>query len=217
MAVIAVTKERRAGETRVAAVPETVKKLVVAGFSVVVEAGAGTAATYPDADYAAAGATLAKTLKDALGKADILFKVRAPEADEIKALKAGAIVVALLNPHVDKTALQALAKELKVDGFMFVIGSFGKSESGLGIGGIFNAPVPVTVGRARAFGLYMIDSYDVNGDVLWRDKVQKESDEAITTVMNVGRFNSLIPKLIDLAKAGSRELVDKLGTQVASR
>ena len=59
MAVIAVTTERRAGETRVAAVPETVKKLIAAGFSVVVEAGAGDAASYPDADYEAAGATLA--------------------------------------------------------------------------------------------------------------------------------------------------------------
>ncbi|MGZ3404627.1 MAG: NAD(P)(+) transhydrogenase (Re/Si-specific) subunit alpha, partial [Phenylobacterium sp.] len=86
MAVIAVTKERRAGETRVAAVPETVKKLIAAGFSVIVEAGAGLAASYPDADYEAAGATLAKSAKDALAKADILFKVRAPEPDEIAAL-----------------------------------------------------------------------------------------------------------------------------------
>ena len=58
MAVIAVTKERRAGETRVAAVPETVKKLVAAGFDVMVEAGAGAAASYADADYQAAGATV---------------------------------------------------------------------------------------------------------------------------------------------------------------
>jgi NAD(P) transhydrogenase subunit alpha len=110
MAVIAVTKERRAGETRVAAVPETVKKLIAAGFAVTVESGAGSAASYPDADYAAAGATIAKTLKDALAKADILFKVRAPEADEIAALKKGAIVAAVLNPYQDKAQLDALAK-----------------------------------------------------------------------------------------------------------
>ncbi|CAN5685068.1 Re/Si-specific NAD(P)(+) transhydrogenase subunit alpha [soil metagenome] len=109
MAVIAVTTERRAGETRVAAVPETVKKLIVAGFSVVIESGAGTAAAYPDADYQAAGAEIAKDAKAAIGKADILFKVRAPEAAEIAALKAGAIVVALLNPHMYKDALAALA------------------------------------------------------------------------------------------------------------
>lgn len=109
MTVIAVTKERRGGETRVAATPETVKKLIGAGFSVVVEAGAGTAASYPDADYEAAGATLAKTAKDAVGKADILFKVRAPVDEEIAALKAGAIVVASLNAYVEKDALKALA------------------------------------------------------------------------------------------------------------
>jgi NAD(P) transhydrogenase subunit alpha len=110
MAVIAVTRERRAGETRVAAVPETVKKLIAQGFSVVIEAGAGEAASYPDADYAAAGATVVKTAKDALAKADILFKVRAPEADEIAAIKPGTLVAATLNPYVDKAALAGLAK-----------------------------------------------------------------------------------------------------------
>ena len=63
---IGVPLETHAGETRVAATPETVKKLIASGFSVTVEAGAGTAASYLDADYAAAGATIAKTLKDAL-------------------------------------------------------------------------------------------------------------------------------------------------------
>jgi NAD(P) transhydrogenase subunit alpha len=109
MAVIAVTKERRADETRVAATPETVKKLIAAGFAVTVEAGAGAAASYPDADYEAAGATLAKTLKAAVEKADILFKVRAPDATEVAALKSGAIVAALLNPHQDRVTLDALA------------------------------------------------------------------------------------------------------------
>ncbi|MBX3484620.1 MAG: Re/Si-specific NAD(P)(+) transhydrogenase subunit alpha [Phenylobacterium sp.] len=110
MAVIAVTKERRAGETRVAATPETVKKLVAAGFEVVVETGAGAGASMADADYEAAGARIAKTAKDAAGKADVLFKVRSPEADEIAALKSGAFVAALLNPYNEKPTVQALAK-----------------------------------------------------------------------------------------------------------
>jgi NAD(P) transhydrogenase subunit alpha len=109
MAVIAVTKERRAGETRVAATPETVKKLIGAGFSVVVEAGAGLGASVPDADYAAAGAEVAKTAKAALAKADVLLKVGGPEAEEIAALNKGAIVVAILNPYVEKKTLEALA------------------------------------------------------------------------------------------------------------
>jgi len=111
MAVIAVTKERRAGETRVAAVPETVKKLIAAGFSVVVETGAGVAASYPDAEYEAAGASVAKSARDAIGKADILFKVRGPEADEIGALKPGAIVAATLNPYMERATVEALAAQ----------------------------------------------------------------------------------------------------------
>jgi NAD(P) transhydrogenase subunit alpha len=111
MAVIAVTKERRAGETRVAATPETVKKLIAAGWSVVVEAGAGLSASVPDADYETAGAELAKTAKAAIGKADILMKVRGPEAEEIAALKSGAIVIATLNPYGDRATVDALAKQ----------------------------------------------------------------------------------------------------------
>lgn len=111
MALIAVTKERRAGETRVAATPETVKKLIAAGFAVTVETGAGVAASYPDADYQAAGASIAKSAKDALSKADVLFKVRGPEAAEISGLKSGAIVAALLNPYQDKATVEALAKQ----------------------------------------------------------------------------------------------------------
>src|SRR5689334_20191614 len=110
MAVIAVTKERRAGETRVAATPETVKKLIAGGFEVVVEAGAGAGASMADADYEAAGAKIAKTAKEAASKADVLFKVRGPEADEIAALKKGAFVAALLNPYNEKATVQALAK-----------------------------------------------------------------------------------------------------------
>ena len=110
MAIVAVTRERRAAETRVAATPETVKKLIASGFSVTVEAGAGTAASYLDADYAAAGATIARTLKDALAKADVLFKVRGPDAEEIAALKPGAMVLATLNPYQDRATLEGLAK-----------------------------------------------------------------------------------------------------------
>jgi NAD(P) transhydrogenase subunit alpha len=69
-----------------------------------------------DADYEAAGARLEKTAKAAIGKADILFCVRGPEAAEIAALKPGAIVVGTLNPHQDKATLEALAKA-KVSAF----------------------------------------------------------------------------------------------------
>jgi NAD(P) transhydrogenase subunit alpha len=106
---IAVTRERRAEETRVAATPDSVKKLIALGFAVTFEAGAGLAASYPDADYAAAGATVVATAAEALRDADVVLKVRAPADEEIAALKPGALVVALLNPHGDRPTLEALA------------------------------------------------------------------------------------------------------------
>lgn len=109
MPVIAVTRERRAGETRVAVTPETAKKLTGSGFSIVVERGAGEAASYGDAEYEAAGASLAAGPAEAISGADILLKVRAPVDEEVAALKPGALVVGLLNPHQEKDAVQALA------------------------------------------------------------------------------------------------------------
>ncbi len=109
MAVVAITRERRAGETRVATTPEAVKKLLALGVSVVVESGAGLSASVPDAEYAAVGATVAPDLASTLSGADILLKVRGPTDEEIAGLKAGAIVVALLNPHMERPVLDALA------------------------------------------------------------------------------------------------------------
>jgi NAD(P) transhydrogenase subunit alpha len=109
MAVVAVTRERRAGETRVATTPEAVKKLLALGVSVIVETGAGVNASTPDAEYVAAGAKIAPDVVSALGDADILLKVRAPSHEEIAQLKPGAIVVGLLDPHVERDALEALA------------------------------------------------------------------------------------------------------------
>ena len=108
---IAVTRERQPGETRVAATPETVKKLAGLGFSVIIETGAGEGASISDALYKEAGAEIAPTAEAALKAADVLFKVRGPSEAEIKALKADAIVVALLDPHQDKPLIQALAKK----------------------------------------------------------------------------------------------------------
>jgi NAD(P) transhydrogenase subunit alpha len=106
---VAVTQERHADETRVAATPDTVKKLIAAGFEVVVESGAGAAASYPDADYEAAGAKIAKGSAATLKGCQVLFKVRAPGAEELKALPSGAVVMAQLNPYQDKASLKALA------------------------------------------------------------------------------------------------------------
>ena len=107
-AQIAVTKER-AGEPRVAATPDTVKKLIGLGFSVTIEAGAGLGASVGDQAYLDAGATIATTAAAALKDADVVLKVRGPSDAELKALKPGAILVALLNPHNEKPLLAGLA------------------------------------------------------------------------------------------------------------
>ena len=92
---IGVPAESRPGETRVAATPETVKKLAVK-HQVVVQAGAGIAASVTDEAYAAAGATIG-TAAEALG-ADMVLKVRAPDAGERSQMKPGAVLIGMLNP-----------------------------------------------------------------------------------------------------------------------
>jgi len=106
---LAVLKERRAGEARVAATPETVKKLKGLGLDVAVERGAGAGAKIADADYEAAGATIAPDAAAALSNADIVFKVRGPEANEIAAMKKGAVYASLLSPFTEKDTINALA------------------------------------------------------------------------------------------------------------
>ncbi|MDY6925165.1 MAG: Re/Si-specific NAD(P)(+) transhydrogenase subunit alpha [Pseudomonadota bacterium] len=106
---IAVTRERRDGETRCAVTPETVKKLIALGATVTVEAGTGTGSSLPDADYAAAGAAVKPDIKTVLSGADLLLKVRGPTAQETSALKPGAVVVALLDAYRDKETVTALA------------------------------------------------------------------------------------------------------------
>ncbi len=96
---IAVLKERRHGETRVAATPETVKKLVQLGHSVSVETGAGVDAGFLDAAFAEAGAALASSPADAARSADIVFKVRRPQPDEIAALPEGSALIGLMEPY----------------------------------------------------------------------------------------------------------------------
>ena len=104
---IGIPRETRPGETRVAATPETVKKMAASGkHAILVEAGAGMASSVADADYTAAGATIASAA-EAFG-ADLVLKVRAPRDDELGRLKRGGSIIGLLEPF-DAAGLQALA------------------------------------------------------------------------------------------------------------
>jgi NAD(P) transhydrogenase subunit alpha len=115
---IGIAKERRPGELRVAASPDTVKKFIALGLTVQVEKGAGEGAALPDALYADAGATLVKDAKAALSDADIVLKVRKPigpgadvpkEADETAWLKKGAVLISIMEPYRDRALIDAIA------------------------------------------------------------------------------------------------------------
>ena len=107
---IGVVSEIRPGETRVAATPDTVKRLAGKGQEVLVQAGAGTAACLPDQVYQAAGAVILADAGSVYAQADILLKVRGPEEPERALLRQGMVVVGLLAPH-DRANLAALAAQ----------------------------------------------------------------------------------------------------------
>lgn len=112
---LAVLKERAFGEARVAATPDTVKKLISLGLSVAVEAGAGLAASISDAEFSAAGAEIAADEAAALQGAAILFAVQAPGADVRAKIAAGTLLVCTMNIFADPTLVPALA-EAGIDG-----------------------------------------------------------------------------------------------------
>ena len=113
---VAIPKERRPGERRVAASPDTVKKLVALGVNVVVETGAGAGATFTDEAYRQAGASMTPDYSSTVGAADVVLKVQRPmlagegEVDELARLTRGAMLVAILDPHDTPKAIAAYAK-----------------------------------------------------------------------------------------------------------
>jgi len=103
---IAVARETDSAEDRVAATPETVRKMKSLGAEVVVEPGAGVKSGFPDTEYTAAGASI---VKDAAKDADVVLKVRRPGALEVGLYKPGALVIAIMDPFGNEAALKTLA------------------------------------------------------------------------------------------------------------
>ena len=102
--------ETRPQEKRVAASPEIIKKLTAAGHhTVLVQSGAGVAASIPDELFTAAGATIVASAANVYAQADIVLKVRGPDTGELAQLKSGQTLIGLLNPH-NKDGIAALAK-----------------------------------------------------------------------------------------------------------
>jgi proton-translocating NAD(P)+ transhydrogenase subunit alpha len=103
---IAVAREADPAEDRVAATPETVKKMLALGAEVAVEPGAGIKSGIPDADFVAAGASISR---DAVKGADVVLRVRRPAASELTACKRGALIIAIMDPYGNEAALKAMA------------------------------------------------------------------------------------------------------------
>lgn len=108
---IAVLTETDANEARVAATPDTVKKLVGYGATVAIQSGAGAGSGIADADYEAAGATIAPDAAAAASEADVVLLVRRPEGARLAAIADGAVVLATMDPYGADAALQAMAEK----------------------------------------------------------------------------------------------------------
>ena len=106
---IALPKETAPGERRVALVPDTVARLTGAGLEIAVEAGAGEAASFPDAAYAQAGATIASGA-DVYRDADLVVKVRKPMEVELERLPERVVLIALLEPLLDPEGIEQLSR-----------------------------------------------------------------------------------------------------------
>jgi NAD(P) transhydrogenase subunit alpha len=103
---IAIVKEVDVAEPRVAATPDTVKKFKALGIDVAIEPGAGLKSGLPDAEFTAVGADVSA---DAVKDADIVIKVKRPEAAELASYKKGALVIAIMDPYGNEAALKAMA------------------------------------------------------------------------------------------------------------
>jgi H+-translocating NAD(P) transhydrogenase subunit alpha len=106
---IAIPKERMPHERRVAATPDTVKKLVGLGATVIIESGAGVSAAISDDAFKDVGAEIASDAASALKDADVVFKVQGPMDDEIALIKEGAMLVSTLAPTQSRDMVKALA------------------------------------------------------------------------------------------------------------
>jgi H+-translocating NAD(P) transhydrogenase subunit alpha len=106
---IAIPKEIREHEKRVAATPDTVKKLVALGATVIIESGAGMASALSDSAFKEVGAEIATDAASALKDADVVFKVQGPTDDEVGLIKEGAVLVSTLAPTQNRDMIKALA------------------------------------------------------------------------------------------------------------
>ncbi|HWI37284.1 MAG TPA: Re/Si-specific NAD(P)(+) transhydrogenase subunit alpha [Burkholderiales bacterium] len=162
--LIAVPRETAADEKRVATVPEVVEKLIKLGFRVAVESGAGDAANFSDDAYRAAGAEI---VSDPWASADILFKVRAPNASEVARMRAGQVLVSFIWPAQNPDLMQSLAARkvtvLAIDSLPRTLSRAQKMDALTSMAGI--SGYRAVIEAANAFGRFFSGQVTAAGKV----------------------------------------------------
>jgi NAD(P) transhydrogenase subunit alpha len=165
--VIGVPKETAAGEKRVATVPEVVEKLIKLGFQVKVESGAGDAANCSDEAYRTAGAEIVTGAAALFAASDIVFKVRGPNADEVKLLREGGTLISFVWPAQNPELMQQLAARrgtvLAIDALPRVLSRAQKMDALTSQAGV--AGYRAVIEAANAFGRFF------NGQITAAGKV----------------------------------------------
>src|SRR3954454_13244584 len=164
---IGVPKETWPGEKRVATVPEVVEKLVKLGFRVAVESGAGDAANFGDDTYKAAGAQILPDAAALWSSADILFKVRAPSAEEVGRMRAGQTLISFIWPAQNAELMQGLAARkltvLAIDALPRQLSRAQKMDALTSMAGVTG--YRAVIEAAHAFGRFLTGQITAAGKV----------------------------------------------------
>src|SRR5262245_28162606 len=162
--LIGVPRETAAGEKRVATVPDVVEKLVKLGFRIAVQSGAGDAANFSDETYRAAGAEL---VGDVWASADIVFKVRAPSADEVERMRAGQTLVSFIwpaqNPELMQSFVARKVTVLAIDSLPRTLSRAQKMDALTSMAGI--SGYRAVIEAANAFGRFFSGQVTAAGKV----------------------------------------------------
>ena len=164
---IGIPAETFAGEKRVATVPEVVEKLVKLGFKVTLQSGAGDAANFSDDTYKAAGAEIAPDAQALWSSADIVFKVRAPSADEVGLMRAGQALISFIWPAQNPELMQQLAARkvtvLAMDALPRMLSRAQKMDALTSMAGITG--YRAVIEAAHAFGRFLTGQVTAAGKV----------------------------------------------------
>jgi NAD(P) transhydrogenase subunit alpha len=164
---IGIPAETFAGEKRVATVPEVVEKLIKLGFAVTVQSGAGVAANFDDASYQAAGADIASSAAALWSSADIVFKVRAPDAEEVGRMREGQTLITFIWPAQNPELMQQLAARkgtvLAMDSLPRMLSRAQKMDALTSMAGITG--YRAVIEAAHAFGRFLTGQITAAGKV----------------------------------------------------